>query len=241
MNSRRAFLICLGSLLVLQQPLAVMAAAEGTSFEEYRAGSLEKQTGAKETIYTEIHISTEEELAALAENCRLDSWSEDKRVILDADIALSRQKNIVIPSFGGIFEGNGHKIEGINITETGSAIGLFRYLQKGGVIRKLTVTGMVNPSGSRSQVGGIVGVNYGNIENCSVGGLVTGDNEVGGIAGVNADGGTIRSCKSYATVIGNHSTGGIAGNNYGVLNNCSNSGAINIYNTEVSYNLDDIT
>lgn len=241
MNSRRAFLICLGSLLVLQQPLTVMAAAEGTSFEEYRAGSLEKQTGAKETIYTEIHISTEEELAALAENCHLDSWSEDKRVILDADIALSRQKNIVIPSFGGIFEGNGHKIEGINITETGSAIGLFRYLQKGGVIRKLTVTGMVNPSGSRSQVGGIVGVNYGNIENCSVGGLVTGDNEVGGIAGVNADGGTIRSCKSYATVIGNHSTGGIAGNNYGVLNNCSNSGAINIYNTEVSYNLDDIT
>lgn len=240
MNGRKAFMICLAALLALQQPFTVMA-AESATFEEYRSGVLAKQTEKDSITYTEVHISTEEELAALAENCRLDSWSLDKKVMLDADIVLNKEKNLVIPSFGGIFEGNGYKIEDLNITGAGSAMGLFRYLQAGGSIRNLTVTGKVKPEGSQNQVGGIVGINYGSLENCSFMGWVTGDNEVGGIAGVNAVGGTIRRCNSKATVIGNHSTGGIVGNNYGTLNNCTNSGAINIYSTEVTYGLEDIT
>ena len=88
---------------------------------------------------------------------------------------------------------------------------------------------------------GIVGVNYGSIENCKFSGNVIGDNEVGGIAGVNEETGEIRRCESNANVIGNHSAGGIVGNNHGILNNCSNSGSINTYSTEVTYDLDDIT
>lgn len=42
-------------------------------------------------------------------------------------------------------------------------------------------------------------------------------------------------------MVGNHSAGGITGSNYGVLNNCSNSGRINTYSAEVTYDLDDIT
>lgn len=239
MNSRRVLIICLAALLALQQPCTV-AAAETVTYEEYRSGVIAGQAD-KDRTYTEVHIATEDDLAQLAQNCSLDSWSVDKKVILDADITLSQEKNIVIPSFGGIFEGNGYKIEEISITQAGSSMGLFRYVQAGGVIRNLTVTGRVNPDGSQNQVGGIVGSNYGSIENCSFLGSVTGDNEVGGIAGVNAVGGTIHRCQSRATVIGNHSTGGITGNNYGSLNNCSNFGAINIYSTEVTYGLEDIT
>ncbi|MDY3658325.1 MAG: GLUG motif-containing protein, partial [Lachnospiraceae bacterium] len=99
----------------------------------------------------------------------------------------------------------------------------------------------ISPSGSQNQVGGIVGVNYGSIENCKFSGNVIGDNEVGGIAGVNEETGEIRRCESNANVIGNHSAGGIVGNNHGILNNCSNSGSINTYSTEVTYDLDDIT
>lgn len=240
MNGKKCLIVCLAALLALWQPFTVMA-AEATAYEDYRSGGLGNVDEGGRLTYTEVHISTEEELAALARDCQVDSWSVDKKIILDADIVLKQEKNLLIPSFGGIFEGNGHRIEEINITKAGSAMGLFRYVQEGGSIRDLTVTGKVNPDGSKSQVGGIVGVNYGRLENCSFSGLVTGDNEVGGIAGVNAAGGTIRRCKSKATVIGNHSTGGIAGNNYGVLNNCSNSGAINIYGTEVTYGLEDIT
>lgn len=84
-------------------------------------------------------------------------------------------------------------------------------------------------------------MNYGSIENCKFSGNVIGDNEVGGIAGVNEETGEIRRCESNANVIGNHSAGGIVGNNHGILNNCSNSGSINTYSTEVTYDLDDIT
>ena len=103
------------------------------------------------------------------------------------------------------------------------------------------MSGEISPSGSQNQVGGIVGVNYGSIENCKFSGNVIGDNEVGGIAGVNEETGEIRRCESNANVIGNHSAGGIVGNNHGILNNCSNSGCINTYSTEVTYDLDDIT
>ena len=53
----------------------------------------------------------------------------------------------------------------------------------GSKVRNLTVTGEVSPSGSQDQVGGIVGVNYGSIENCKFTGNVVGDTDVGGIAG----------------------------------------------------------
>ena len=113
--------------------------------------------------------------------------------------------------------------------------------QEGAKVRNLTVTGEVSPSGSQDQVGGIVGVNYGSIENCKFTGNVVGDTDVGGIAGVNAESGEIRRCESSGNVIGNHSAGGIVGNNHGILNNCSNNGNINTYSTEVTYDLEDIT
>ena len=114
-------------------------------------------------------------------------------------------------------------------------------MQEGAKIRNLTVEGEIAPSGSQEAVGGIAGVNYGRIENCKFEGSVVGDNQVGGIAGVNEETGEIRRCESKASVVGNHSAGGITGSNYGVLNNCSNSGRINTYSAEVTYDLDNIT
>lgn len=240
MKGKRCLAVCLAALLAFGQSLTATA-AETAAYEDYRAGKLVsgKEDGGMER--TEVHISTEGELAALARECRVDSWSVDKKVILDADIVLVQEKGLSIPSFGGIFEGNGYSITGIDVTKAGSAMGLFRYVQEGGIVRNLNVTGNVSPDGSKGQVGGIVGVNYGRLENCSFGGKVTGDTEVGGIAGVNAAGGTIRRCTSRAAVTGNHSTGGIVGSNQGVLNNCSNAGAVNVDGTEVDYGLEDVT
>lgn len=240
MNGKRCLAVCLVVWLALGQSFPVVA-AETAAYEEYRSGSLARQGEDGRKDYTEVHVSTEGELVALARDCRVDSWSVDKKVILDADIALVQEKDLSIPSFGGIFEGNGYSIAGIDVTKAGSAMGLFRYVQEGGIVRNLTVSGKVSPGGSKSQVGGIVGVNYGRLENCSFGGTVTGDTEVGGIAGVNAASGTIRRCTSRAAVTGNHSTGGIAGSNQGVLNNCSNAGAVNVDGTEVDYGLEDVT
>lgn len=239
MNSKRLLCFLLGAALILQTP-ATAYAADTLTYEQYKGGSSYSST-LKEQDYAVIEISTEEDLRNLAENCVLDSWSRDKKVVLQNDIALSMASEFSIPTFAGIFDGGGFTISNVKLTGSGSAVGLFRYVQEGAKVRNLTVNGEVSPSGSQDQVGGIVGVNYGSIENCKFAGNVIGDTEVGGIAGVNAESGEIRRCESTANVIGNHSAGGITGSNHGILNNCSNSGNVNTYSTEVTYDLDDIT
>ena len=239
MNSKRLLCFLLGAALILQTP-ATAYAADTLTYEQYKGGSSYSST-LKEQDYAVIEISTEEDLRNLAENCVLDSWSRDKKVVLQNDIVLSMSSEFSIPTFAGIFDGGGFTISNVKLTGSGSAVGLFRYVQEGAKVRNLTVNGEVSPSGSQDQVGGIVGVNYGSIENCKFAGNVIGDTAVGGIAGVNAESGEIRRCESTANVIGNHSAGGITGSNHGILNNCSNSGNVNTYSTEVTYDLDDIT
>lgn len=242
-KNRRA-LICitavLSTALVAGSPLTALAAATEYTYDDYRSGSGYTALG-NEDDYTVIEISNEDELRELAGNCVYDAWSRDKYVKLTGDIALSEDLCLSIPSFGGIFDGNGFRITNLYIDDTGSAVGLFRYIQESGIVRNLTVEGKVVPEGSQDQVGGIVGVNFGQIINVSFSGQVSGDTEVGGIAGVNEKSGQIRRCVSGAAVAGNHSTGGITGSNHGILNNCSNTGDINIHSTEVSYDLEDIT
>ena len=239
MNSKRLLCFLLGVALLLQTP-ATAYAEETLTYEQYKGGSGYSST-AQEQDYAIVEISTEEDLRRLAENCVLDSWSRGIKVVLQNDIVLSMESEFSIPTFAGIFDGNSFTISNVKLTGNGSAAGLFRYVQEGAKVRNLTVSGEISPSGSQNQVGGIVGVNYGSIENCKFSGNVIGDNEVGGIAGVNEETGEIRRCESNANVIGNHSAGGIVGNNHGILNNCSNSGSINTYSTEVTYDLDDIT
>lgn len=239
MNSKRLLCFLLGAALLLQTP-ATAYAEETLTYEQYKGGSGYSST-TQEQDYAIVEISTEEDLRRLAENCVLDSWSRGIKVVLRNDIVLSMESEFSIPTFAGIFDGNNFTISNVKLTGNGSAAGFFRYVQEGAKVRNLTVSGEISPSGSQNQVGGIVGVNYGSIENCKFSGNVIGDNEVGGIAGVNEETGEIRRCESDANVIGNHSAGGIVGNNHGILNNCSNSGSINTYSTEVTYDLDDIT
>lgn len=232
----------MGTFGSLRDMAVVHAEEGGRTYEEYRSGTDAGgiDTGGTDATRTEVHISTEEDWAEFAKNCELDTWSLDKYVVLDGDIVLSENYEAVIPGFGGIFEGNGHKISNLRIETVGSDTGLFRYIREGAEVRNLSVSGKVQPEGSQSRVGILAGVNYGRIRNCFVYGSVAGDESVGGIAGVNEASGEIRQCSSAAVVTGNHKTGGICGENSGVLNNCTNSGSINTYSKEVTYDLDDI-
>lgn len=231
--------LALCAALLLPDPRTAQAAGSDKTYEQYRSGGEAGQR--KESDYIQIHISTEEELAELAENCELDSWSVDKYVILDGDIVLKEHSGLMIPGFGGIFDGCGYGISNLELEDSGSGVGLFRYVRQGAVIRNLSVSGRVHPGGSQSQVGILAGVNYGEIINCSVSGSVTGARAAGGLVGVNQASGEIRRCSSGALVSGDHSAGGICGENYGTLNNCSNSGKINTCGKEVIYDLEDIT
>ncbi len=230
----------LSGTLALGDVLTV-AAEEHPTFGQLISGETAQGRPESESQYTVIDISTEEELLQLAKDCQLDSWSRDKYVTLACDIDLKEARDVMIPSFGGIFDGGGHTVSGLTLTAAGSAVGLFRYIQDGAVVRNLSVAGTVAPAGSKSQVGILAGSNYGMILDCSVSGSVTGTTEVGGIAGVNEAEGEIRRCRSAAAVTGDHFTGGICGSNKGTLNNCENTGNVNTHSVEVSHDIEDIT
>lgn len=188
-----------------------------------------------------LHIKTVDDFLEFAENCRLDSYSHNLIVILDKDLDFTGVEFHSVPTFGGVFEGGRHTISGITLEDTGSNLGLFRYLQPSARVRNLTVEGSVTPSGSRNIVGGIAGNNAGKIMNCHFAGTLVAADRLGGIAGINAITGIIENCSANGTIIGNHFAGGIAGENIGVIRNCENSMLINTTSAQNSIDLEDIT
>lgn len=174
-----------------------------------------------------LSITTVTEFLAFAENCRLDQYSDGMTVSLDADLDLQGAEFSGVPIFLGTLEGNDHTITGLSVVQDGSAQGLFRYLGETGTIRHLTVRGEVKPTGSRSDVGGIVGVNSGTLENCRFEGEVSGGDRVGGIVGSNQVSAILDGCTMTGRVHGAHFVGGAAGQNYGVIRNTSNTAEVN--------------
>ena len=64
---------------------------------------------------------------------------------------------VSIPIFPGDFDGQGHKITGLCLTESCSEYGLFSRVESGASVRNLTVEGEVIPAGTQTDVVGIVG------------------------------------------------------------------------------------
>lgn len=187
-----------------------------------------------------IHISSEAELRDLAASCALDTWSRDKNVVLDSDLTLADPSFLPIPAFGGSFDGQGHTIHNVSITDSLSPAGLFGVVQAGGSVRSLHVVGTVTPSGDGRSVGGIAGENNGAIEKCSFTGTVSGQVYVGGIAGHTGASGSILVCETRGAVIGDSMTGGITGYNEGLLADCTNSACVNVESTDPRLDLEDL-
>ena len=179
MKSKKVLAGVCAALILLQTTFPALA-AEVPTYEQYRGGSYRTQQPDK--VYTKIEIGTEEELRKFAADCSVDEWPVDKLVILTDNISLTGADELCIPVFGGYFDGAGHHISNLEITSAGSDKGLFRYVQDGGIVKGLTVEGHVAPDGTAKQVGGIVGVNYGLVENCSFTGTAIGDTNLGMIA-----------------------------------------------------------
>lgn len=190
--------------------------------------------------WEEIYIDSVEGLKAFSKKCWLDTWSHNKKVYLTEDLNLAGSGFVPIPTFGGLFDGQGHTISGLSIRDSVSYAGLFNYTQKTGVIMNLNVQGAVRPSGSQIVVGGIVGDNSGILMNCSFDGTVKGSDYVGGIAGFNELSGILIECKSNGKVTGTHYTGGIVGENVGNIAGCANGADVNTSNEDKAKSLEDI-
>lgn len=113
--------------------------------------------------------------------------------------------------FTGLLDGNGYKISGLSVS--GSKKGASGlFACVSGQLIDLDVDGVVSGD---NYVGGIAGiVNGGRIVNCIFSGIVVGNNHVGGIVGdvQTSNANTLISgCTNIASVYGNDSVGGIAG------------------------------
>ena len=188
-----------------------------------------------------IYIHTAKDLCALSDSCAYDAWSRGKTVLLTADISLRGVDFEPIASFSGTFNGGGHTISGLTLTDSLSPAGLFLTLERGAFVHALKVEGQVAPGGTKEAVGGIVGRNYGTLEECSFFGVVKGDSAVGGIVGRNEAGGLVANCTVSGSVSANRYTGGIAGYNLGTLRACINSASVNTANVDPMLSLDDLS
>lgn len=226
MNKRLfSILLCLFLLAAMVVPVSAVEEEQQEEIVEIR----------------KISVSTAEEFLEFAENCRLDSFSRNLEVTLEADIDLSGTSFAGIPTFSGTLQGKGHKITGLSLDGEGSYQGLFRYLTQEALVRDLIVEGQIHPGGSKSAVGAIAGKNAGSIIHCEFNGSVSGGDYVGGIAGQNALTGSIENCMVEGEIQGDHFVGGISGENSGVIRSCMNYATINTTPQQNSVEISDIT
>ncbi|MGN1188065.1 MAG: GLUG motif-containing protein, partial [Lachnospiraceae bacterium] len=160
-----------------------------------------------------ITIATMEDFEAFAAECYIDSWSTGKVIELKTDLDFTGRDVTIIPVFDGTFHGNGHSISGLEYEGSGYVTALFRYVEQNGVIDSLNVSGNISATDEKECVGGIVGINYGTIRNCSFSGTVNGSKTIGGIAAFNKNTGIIRKCTVSGSITGSYYTGGITGKN----------------------------
>lgn len=173
------------------------------------------------------HIKNFEDFRAFAENCRRDEWSRGQEFVLDNDITFDSDKMVMVASFAGTFDGNGHTISNVKIEGVASNTGLFGIVYASGVVKNLTVKGTYEPTGVMSRLGGIAGANHGLIQNCTFDGSINADSMMGGICGYNWSDGRIINCTSKGTISGANKIGGIAGVNDGIMSGCVNSAKVN--------------
>ncbi len=111
-----------------------------------------------------------------------------------------------LAAFSGVFDGRGHRLSGITIDTVGkNDVGIWQELLPGSHIRNLNITDAHvtalqegSPQIGGARVGILAGTNGGEISNSTIAGQVSGDRQVGGVAGRNT--GIIHDVATTATV-----------------------------------------
>lgn len=186
-----------------------------------------------------IHISSVDQLKAVADAINQGDSYEGKTIALENNIDLSKEtwepigngtrdgSNYTGNAFKGTFDGNGYTIS--NVTTS-----LFGVVD-GGTVQNVKL--VANIDSSADSVGAAVALLCGGtVDNVSVSGTVKGLEGVGGVVGRMLVAGTVTGCTNNATVTQTgtqDSAGGIVGKAYYTepgkemtIRNCSNSGTV---------------
>jgi hypothetical protein len=239
--------------------LAAIASASASAFE--------KGSGTESNPYI---VKTKEHLTNLSDIVNAGASFTGKYITLGNDISLNDTTNwqnweTTPPAnswtaigtsdrgFAGTFDGAGHVVSGVYINNSSSYQGLFGYVGTGGAIKNLGVvasyikgnsnvgglvgsnwgtitnsyaTGSVQGSGY-GYVGGLVGSNWGTITNSYAVGSASGEFYVGGLVGYNGNSGsTITNSYAMGSVQGSSFVGGLVGYYYGTIRNSYATGSV---------------
>lgn len=130
--------------------------------------------------------------------------------------------------FTGIFDGQGHTISNLTIHNVSNTdAGLFGDIGTTGTVSNV---GLINESvtSSYSNVGGLVGTNFGTVSQSYVTGNVSGATLVGALVGFNGASGSI--ARAYATGTANGQiAGGLVGVNDGAISDSYATGSVNYF------------
>jgi hypothetical protein len=132
----------------------------------------------------------------------------------------------VVPSFSGSFDGNDLTICHLKIRGQ-SYLGLFGRLAYGAEVKNLWIVD-ANIVGSGDCVGGLVGMNGdgGTVTKCHSTSEVSGNHSVGGLVGFNGYGSHVTQCYSVGVVSGSERVGGMVGGNIGTVSQSYSTGAV---------------
>jgi hypothetical protein len=133
--------------------------------------------------------------------------------------------------FSGGFDGNFKTISNLTIPQKTQYMAMFGATTIESIIQNVVLQDVYSVStltpAPASSVGGLLGMSYGTVTNCSVSGTVSGSYYVGGLIGY-AGSGTILNCTSSATVSGIGHLGGLIGHTYNItVSRCKAEGNVN--------------
>jgi hypothetical protein len=137
--------------------------------------------------------------------------------ILMNDIDLSGQEWGVIDNFAGSFDGNLHKISGIEINSRTSNSGLFGTIEEEGSVKNLNLDEVtISAESGAYEIGSLAGANFGDVNNVHSSNI---DIYVEGDLG---------SSPIYEFRNGNNAIGGLVGGNSGSIDRVSATGLITL-------------
>ncbi|ONK23582.1 hypothetical protein BLX87_10205 [Bacillus sp. VT-16-64] len=135
------------------------------------------------------------------EDMKKMAYYPDRHYVMTADIDGEGQSLQAIGSgdspFSGVFDGNGHSITNVKITTPSGDQGAGLFNVNNGTIKNVAVL-KANIDIHSNDIGILVDVNNGTVENSYTTGKITGQSNVGGLVGFSN--GTIRNSYSTATV-----------------------------------------
>lgn len=160
-------------------------------------------------------------------NC-LDTknWNDGKGFLPIGYNIVSADSGFKKDRFVGKFDGQNYVIKNLFINmPKEDFIGLFGYIY-GGEIKNIGLEN-INIS-SQSIAGGLAGENHnGAISNCYTTGVISGNDDIGGLVGFNQGDSIIRESYAAVTVFNSHNdVGGLAGENEGLIENCYATGNV---------------